>query len=103
LCVRVALPGFVVPYMIVYDPALALQSSDPLAIAYVAFKALVAVGLWGAAAIGFLRAPLSWPQRLLAAAAALLLVVALPITDEIGFALAAVFLAWHWRATRAAT
>jgi TRAP transporter 4TM/12TM fusion protein len=103
LCVRVALPGFVVPYMIVYDPALALQSSDPLAIAYVSFKALVAVSLWGAAAIGFLRAPLSWPQRLLAAAGALSLVVALPITDEIGFALSAAFIAWHWRATRAAS
>jgi TRAP-type uncharacterized transport system fused permease subunit len=60
----------------------------------------VAVGLWGAAAIGYLRAPLSWPQRALAMSAALFLVVALPITDEIGFALGAVFLAWHWRAPR---
>jgi TRAP transporter 4TM/12TM fusion protein len=101
LCVRVALPGFVVPYMIVYDPALALQSSDPLAIAYVTFKALVAVGLWGAAAIGYLRAPLGWPQRALAATAALLLVVALPVTDEIGFGLGAAFLLWHWRTARA--
>jgi TRAP transporter 4TM/12TM fusion protein len=103
LCVRVALPGFVVPYMIVYDPALALQSSNVGAVVYVTFKALLAVGLWGAAAIGYLRAPMGWPQRALAAASALLLVVALPITDEIGFVLAAVFLVWHWRATRVAT
>jgi TRAP-type uncharacterized transport system fused permease subunit len=99
----VALPGFVVPYMIVYDPALALQSSNVGAVVYVTFKALLAVGLWGAAAIGYLRAPMGWPQRALAAASALLLVVALPITDEIGFVLAAVFLVWHWRATRVAT
>ena len=50
------------------------------------FKALVAIGLWGAAAIGYLRAPLGWPERIAAARARCLLVVALPLTDEIGFA-----------------
>jgi TRAP-type uncharacterized transport system fused permease subunit len=63
-------------------------------------KALLAIGLWGAAAIGHLRGKLSWPERALAAAAAFTLVVALPITDEIGFALAALVLAWHWWRTR---
>jgi hypothetical protein len=33
-----------------------------------------------------------------ATAAALLLVVAIPLTDEVGFAACALFLAWHlWR------
>ena len=57
------------------------------------FKALVAIGLWGAASIGYLWSPLSWPERIVAAAAAFSLVVALPVTDEIGFVLAALLLA----------
>jgi TRAP transporter 4TM/12TM fusion protein len=100
LCLRLAVAGFVVPYMMVYDPALLLQATSPLAVAYISFKALLAVGLWGAAAIGYLRAPLGWPERIVATAAAFLLVVALPITDEVGFATAAVFLLWHWRRTQ---
>jgi TRAP-type uncharacterized transport system fused permease subunit len=102
LCLRLAAAGFVVPYMMVYDPALLLQTTSPLAVVYVTVKALLAVGLWGAAAIGYLWAPLHWAERVLATAAAFLLVVAVPIADEIGFALAAGFLLWHWRRSRGA-
>ncbi|HJV97432.1 MAG TPA: TRAP transporter permease, partial [Albitalea sp.] len=75
-----------------------------LAVAYVAFKAVVAICLWAAAAVGYLRAPLSWAERGLAALAAGLLVAAVPWTDQAGFALAAGLAAWHvWRTRRAAT
>ncbi len=94
-CMRIAVAGFVVPFMAVYAPALMLQSTDILAIAYIIFKAVVSIGLWGAASIGHFHDRLSWPERLLAAAAAFSLVAALPVTDEIGFALCAVFLAWQ--------
>ena len=94
-CMRIAVAGFVVPFMAVYAPALMLQSNDPVAIVYIVFKAVVAIGLWGAAAIGYFRDRLGWPERLLAAAAAFFLVAALPVTDEIGFALGIVFLAWQ--------
>ena len=53
------------------------------------------IGLWGAAAIGYWLKPLGWFERALAMVAAFMLVVALPVTDEIGFALAAVFVAFH--------
>ena len=94
---QIAIAGFVIPYMAVYDPALMLQGDAGwLAVMYIVFKALLAVVLWGAAAIGYLRAPLIWPERILSAAAALMLVVALPITDEVGFAMGAGFFVWHW-------
>jgi len=99
--VRVALAGFIIPYLMVYDPALALQSTNWLAILYISTKALIAIGLWGAAAVGYVNAPLNWPQRILAAAAAGSLVAALPVTDEVGFALAVAFLFWQWRSARA--
>jgi TRAP-type uncharacterized transport system fused permease subunit len=96
--VRVAIAGFVVPFMAVYDPALMLLSDDPFAIAYIVLKAFLAIALWGIAAIGHLLAPLSWWERLLAAAAAFFLVAAIPVTDEIGFALAALTFGVHgWR------
>lgn len=101
-CMRIAVAGFVVPFMAVYAPELMLQSTDVVAIVYIIFKALLSIGLWGAAAIGFFHSRLSWPERLLGAVAAFFLVVALPVTDEIGFALAAVFLLWQgWRWRRA--
>jgi TRAP transporter 4TM/12TM fusion protein len=104
---HIAIAGFVIPYMAVYDPALMLQAATPgrsvapLAVAYVVAKALLSIGLWGGAAIGYLRAPINAVERLVAFAAAALMVAAVPWTDQAGFGLAAVFLAWHfWRTRR---
>ncbi|RPE66704.1 TRAP transporter 4TM/12TM fusion protein [Tibeticola sediminis] len=100
---RVAIAGFVVPFMAVYSPALMLQTDNWVDVAWIVFKALVAIGMWGAGAIGYLWAPLRAWERALAVAAASLLVVAYPLTDEIGLALIAAFVAWHaWQARRAA-
>ena len=101
--IKVALAGFVIPFMAVYTPALMLQDGGPLAaeigylpaVVYIVVKACLAIGLWGAAAIGYLVGPMSWWQRLLAAAAAFTLVAALPLTDEIGFGLAALVVGLH--------
>jgi len=95
---RVAIAGFIVPFMAVYSPALMLQSGDWLDTSWIVFKALVAIAMWGAGAIGFLITPLNWTERVLAIGSASLLVVALPLTDELGLGLIASFLAWHvWR------
>jgi len=101
---RIAIPGYVVPFMAVYDPALMMQGDSWTDVIYMVFKATVAIGLWGAAMIGFLKVPLNWPERIIAAAAAFLLILAVPISDSAGFALGVIFLAWHlWTArTRSA-
>ena len=102
--VRVAIAGFVVPYMAVYDNALMLQTDDVADTIYVIMKALLAIGLWGAAAIGHLLIPLAWWERLLAMTAAFFLVTALPVTDTIGFVLAglaAAICGWRAGAARA--
>ena len=99
--VQIAVAGFVVPFMAVYDNALMLQG-DPsiLAVAYIVGKALLAITLWGAAAIGYLRCNLKSWERLWAAVAAFLLVAALPLTDEIGFVACVAFIGWHFMRTR---
>ncbi|OGB01687.1 MAG: C4-dicarboxylate ABC transporter [Burkholderiales bacterium RIFCSPHIGHO2_12_FULL_61_11] len=98
--VRVAIAGFIVPYMAVYTPALMLQGGDWLDTTYVVFKALVAIAMWGAGAIGFLFGPLNWLERILTIVAASFLVVAFPMTDEIGLGAVVFFVAWHLWKTR---
>ncbi len=93
---QIAIAGFVVPFIAVYDPSLMLQGSYGWSdVVYVSFKALTAIVLWGATVVGFLRGPLSPLQRGLAFSAAASLVAALPLTDEIGFALGAAVIAWN--------
>jgi hypothetical protein len=59
---RIALPGFVLPYMAVYDPALMMQPVPGLTgwlywadVAYMVVKAGLAVVLWGTASVGYLQ------------------------------------------------
>ena len=102
--VKVAAAGFVIPFMAVYTPALMLQDGGPLAeaigyipaVIYIVVKATLAIGLWGVAVIGWLGRPLALWQRGLAVAAAGTLIAALPITDEMGFALVAAFAGSIW-------
>ena len=103
--IKVAAAGFVIPFMAVYSPALMLQDGGalataagyPVAVAYIVTKATLAIGLWGVAVIGWLGRPLAGWERALAMAAAFAMIVALPITDEVGFALSAAFAFVLWR------
>jgi TRAP-type uncharacterized transport system fused permease subunit len=109
--IKVAAAGFVIPFMAVYSPALMLQDGGataaavgyPAAVVYIVLKTGLAIGLWGAAVIGFVAVRLAVLDRLLAAAAAFTLLAALPLTDEIGFALAALFALLTWRRARSAS
>ena len=98
--IRVAIAGFIVPFMAVYSPALMLQSGDWMDTLWIVFKALVAIGMWGAGAIGYLFGRLNVVERIVAVVSASFLVVALPLTDEIGLGAVAVFVAWHYWRTR---
>ncbi|MBZ9806874.1 MULTISPECIES: TRAP transporter permease [unclassified Mesorhizobium] len=106
---KLAIAGFVVPFMAVYTPALMLQDPGPIAaqfgypveVAYIVVKACMGIVLWGAAAVGFLARRMAWWERLLAFCAGVLLVAAIPLTDETGWALSFAWIGWHfWRARR---
>jgi TRAP transporter 4TM/12TM fusion protein len=108
---RIALPGFVIPYMAVYDPALMMQPVPGLSgaaywadVAYMVVKASLAVLLWGAASVGYLSTRMPVWERLAAAVAAAFLVLALPLTDQVGFVLAVLVIGSHiWRSRRTGT
>lgn len=100
IAARVAMAGYVVPFMAVYDPALVLQSGDWLAVAYVFGKACIAIALWGAATIGFFWTRLPLVARVYAAATSFMFVLALPLTDEVAFVMTGLFLLWQHRQRR---
>ncbi len=103
---RIAIAGFIIPFMAVYDPSLMLVSGTWGDTAYVVFKAIVAIILWGGTAIGYWVGPLRWYERVWALVAAGFLIAALPWTDEVGLGMGLALAVWHalrLRAGRTAT
>ncbi|ABD89922.1 TRAP transporter permease [Rhodopseudomonas palustris] len=102
---RIALAGYVIPFIAVYSPALMLQDGDPMAakigftgaVVYASIKALVAIGLFGMAAIGFLFTRMSAIERIVALAGGLCLLGEFPYSDWVGFPLGLAIVAWQWR------
>ena len=102
---RIALAGYVIPFILVYSPALMLQAGDPMAarlgfygaVALATLKALVAIALFGMVAIGFLFTRLTLAERVVAFAAALCLLGDFAFSDTAGFALGVAVVLWQWR------
>jgi TRAP-type uncharacterized transport system fused permease subunit len=67
------------------------------AVALATSKALVAIGLFGIVAIGFLFTRLGWIELIVAFIAALCLLGEFRFSDTIGFILAAAVVLWQWR------
>jgi TRAP-type uncharacterized transport system fused permease subunit len=66
-------------------------------VALATFKALVAIGLFGIVAIGFLFTRLTFVEIAIASVAALCLLGDFPFSDTLGFTLSAAILLWQWR------
>jgi TRAP transporter 4TM/12TM fusion protein len=109
--VKLAAGGFVIPFMAVYTPSLMLQDGGwmaaafgyPFEVAYIVLKACFAIGLWGVATVGFLFVRASALVRLAAFAAGASLMLAVPLTDEIGFAVGLAVVGWQWWRSRPAS
>ncbi|MBU2957288.1 TRAP transporter permease [Paracoccus sp. 1_MG-2023] len=101
--IRLAAAGFIIPFMAVYTPSLMLQDGGaiadawgyPVEVGYILLKTVLGIGLWGIAVVGFFLDRTNILERALAMAGGVALILAMPMTDEIGFALAAAFLAAH--------
>jgi TRAP-type uncharacterized transport system fused permease subunit len=82
-----------------------LQPGDPMAaqlgfygaVAFATVKALVAIGLFGMVAIGFLFTRLTLVERAVAFVAALCLLGEFAFSDAIGFLLSTACVVWQWR------
>ena len=84
--VRLALAGFIVPFMFIYNPQLLLENVTILSGIQVVLTSCIGVVLIAAFVEGYLFGRMHVVLRLVSAAGALLLIDSRPITDVIGIA-----------------
>ena len=84
--VKLALAGFIIPYMFVYNQKLMLENVGLLDGIQVVVTSCVGVLLIAAAVEGYLRGRMNVLMRLFSFGAAVLLIDSQPITDVIGIA-----------------
>ena len=101
--VKLAVAGFIVPFMAVYSPELMLQglankdiSTIVISVGYICIKAVIAILFFGLATVGYMNARLNILERIICIVVSILLIVAIPLTDELGFALMLLFIAYRW-------
>jgi TRAP-type uncharacterized transport system fused permease subunit len=89
--------------MAVYSPELMLQglankdiSTIIFSVSYICIKAVIALLFLGIAAVGYMNARLNFLERIVCMAVAILLIAAIPLTDELGFALMFLFIIYRW-------
>ncbi len=83
--VKLALAGFVVPYIFVFSPQLLLIDVSVLGLIQVLISAIIGVVALGTAVEGYFYGNLNWLFRVLLFASAILLMVSGMFTDLVGF------------------
>lgn len=97
---KLAIAGFIVPFMFVYSPVLLLSNAEPLEVIPVALTALVGVLMLAVAGEGFLFATVHWVLRIALIAGAILMLNPGFVTDALGLAVALAVMLWQWRNRR---
>lgn len=100
---RIAISGFLVPYMFVLSPQLLLLDVTFGSAVLVFITALVGVTCLGAAVVGYIDRPINVVTRLVLAAAGLSLLSSDVWTDLFGFAVFVLVFGYHWRYRRSVT
>jgi TRAP transporter 4TM/12TM fusion protein len=98
---RIAISGFLAPFLFVYQPALLMRGTTTEILVLFA-SAVVGISALAAAAAGYMFRAQSWPRRLLLAAVALAAIgphVGLSLATSVVLVLYAV---WDWRGARGA-
>ena len=90
---KLALAGFLVPYIYVYSPMLLFIDVVPLEMVQAICTALIGVFLLAMFTIGFFKAPMAWYMRILAFAGALGLLIPGTVSDLAGLAVLVVIYA----------
>ncbi|MCL2008939.1 MAG: TRAP transporter permease [Synergistaceae bacterium] len=87
---KLALAGFLVPYIYVYDPILLFVDAEPLHMIQAVISALLGVYLLAMCTIGYYKANINWFFRILALVGALGLLIPGTMSDIAGLTLLAV-------------
>ena len=84
---KLALAGFLVPYIYVFNPMLLFVDATPLPMIQAIGTAMIGVFLLAMSTIGFFKVAMSWPLRILALVGALGLLDPGMMTDLVGIAI----------------
>ncbi len=91
---KIALGGFLIPYMFIYHPAL-LGQGTTLEIAVATATGIIGITALAASTIGYFLRPSAWWERTLLLAGAVLLISGNLVTDAIGIVLIAGIFLWQ--------
>lgn len=90
MAVKLALAGFLIPYIFCYNPGLLMIGASDLEIAFIVCTAAVGIAALSFASVGYWMRDLYFWERLLLIASAITLITPGLVTDIIGFGLLAV-------------
>ena len=93
--VKLALAGFLVPFVYVYNPILLLVDATPLPMIQATITAVIGVYLLSMASIGHYNGPLNWFMRILALGGALGLLIPGTKSDLCGLGALAFIILWQ--------
>ena len=93
--VRLALAGFIIPFMFMYNPQLLLEDVTVLSGIQVVVSSCIGVVMIAAAVEGYLFGNLNWLMRILSMAGALLLIDSKTLTDIVGIVLLAIVIGYQ--------
>lgn len=87
---RIALPGFIIPFLFAYDPILVLENVTFAPAAIAITTAVIGVIFMAIASVGYLFTDIGWPLRVAYGIGAILLIIPENITDIVGIVLIAI-------------
>lgn len=87
MAVKLALAGFLIPYIFCYNPALLMIGASNAEIIFIVCTASVGIASLSFASVGYWLRDLYFWERLLLVAAAITLITPGPVTDIIGLGL----------------
>src|SRR2546425_1754751 len=96
---RIAISGFLAPFLFVYQPALLMEGSLPEIVMLFA-SAVVGISALSAAAAGYMFRKLGWPQRALLIAVSLAAISPHPAVSVVTSLALLAFGAWDWSRAR---
>ncbi|MCC8357235.1 MAG: TRAP transporter permease [Oscillospiraceae bacterium] len=81
---KLAIAAFVVPYIFAFNPAMLLIDTNALEVIQLIITSIVGMVSLGVALEGYLRGPVPWPLRIVAAAGGLFLIYPGTLSDVVG-------------------
>lgn len=93
---KLAIAAFIIPYMIVFSPALLMIDVTLGQIVWVVFTALMGMIAIGVGVIGYWYRPINWIERIILLAAGLAMIYPESLSDTMGLIVFAIMFAIQW-------